>query len=187
MTQLGDYFRTVAQWRDVKAEQYPGDERNARAAAALRSLSEYADSPQGASAREALERHLFDYEGRLALDQRAQREVSRYGYDGPITEALHEQFIEDLVPLCWEDAYHERVTEYREDPTGSLDQFEIDAAADGVHMQSGYWRRRRGATQAERERWVQEARAADRDSGEGLELPTLGEDLDAEATDATGE
>jgi hypothetical protein len=43
MSSISDYFRAQAGWRDGKAEEYPADERNARSAAALRSLADYID------------------------------------------------------------------------------------------------------------------------------------------------
>jgi hypothetical protein len=190
-TELADYFCAQADWRDRKAAQYPEDERNVQSAAALRSLAEYvepidsreAESPAGKrilSFVHELEAHL--HEGMILGGERARREVTRYGYGHPV--GSHEQFLEDLLLLCIEDAYDHAV-EHGDDPTDALHLFELKAARDGIYIQRGYWRRRARSTVAEREKWVREARAADRDSGEGLELPEMGELLDLDSDTLT--
>ena len=180
---LADYFRVQADWRDGRAEQYPDDERNAQCAAALRSLAEYVElieptsgevgSPSGKrtlSYVHELHAHLQD--GALG-GAHTRREVSRYGYGHAV--GSHEQFLEDLVPLCNEDAYEHAVEHDGDDPTGALHRFEFEAARDGIYIQRSYWRRRETSPVCQLEECVREARAVDRDSGEGL--PDMGESL----------
>jgi hypothetical protein len=184
---LAGYFRAQAAWRERKIAEYPNDQRNAASAAALQSLADYVEPIDGLlaergsgelfiSAVPELERHLFDMSGSLSLGERAQRAVSRYGYGSPVTDSSHERFVEDLLALSVQDRFNWTVEHPDDpDPTGSLHPFEIAAARDGVYMPEEYWQRRGRATVAERERWVREARGADRESGEGLELPTMPE------------
>jgi hypothetical protein len=166
---LADYFRSQAEWRDAKAERYPEDERNAQSAAALRSLADYVEPvesidyerPSGEhvlSVVPDVEKHL---QGVAALGgERARRAVSRYGFGHPVTS--HELFLqEDLLPLCYADAYDHAAEHDGDDPTGALHDFEVKAAKDGIYVRPGYWRSRDRSTVAEREKAVQEARTAD--------------------------
>ena len=172
-TDLANYFRAQAEWRDAKAEEYPEDKRNAKSAVALRALAEYvepiehetAESPSGEhylSFVLPVEAHLF--EGMILGGERTRREVSRYGYGHPVTGSP-EQFLGDLLLLCIKDAY-EHAAEHGDDPTGALHPFEVDAAKDGIFMEPSYWRHRDRSAIAEREKRVHEARAAEHAGGD---------------------
>jgi hypothetical protein len=87
--------------------------------------------------------------------------ASSYGYGRRVV--AHEQFLEELLLLCYQDAY-DHAAERHEDATGALHPFELAAARNGVHLPHGYWRRRDHATVAELERCVRQAR--DQEGGE---------------------
>ena len=150
---LSEYFRNQARWRESKAAEYPEDHRNAQSSAALYSLathveSQAADGPHAAI--DALEPHLFEA---VALGGEAtRRAVVRYGYGYAVATSQHEEFLAELGALCLEDAY-EYVGDAGdgEDPTGTLFWFEADAAKDGVHLGRQYWARRPNAVAAELE------------------------------------
>jgi hypothetical protein len=182
-TKLADYFRSQAEWRDRKAEEYPEDKRNVQSAAALRSLADYVEpidgrEAEGPSGKRILsrvydvEQHLTEQhltEGTLTLGgERTKREVARYGFGQPVTDESHKKFLEDLLPLCLKDAY-EFAEDHHDDPTGQLHPFEVEAAVDGVRLTAGYWRRRDRSTVAERERWVHEVRTAAANESKGAE------------------
>lgn len=59
---------------------------------------------------------------------------------------------------CLQDAY-EFVSEHGDDPSGSLFEFEIEAAKNGVHLPPRYWERRSHSTEHEnwRRRWTRTA------------------------------
>jgi hypothetical protein len=149
MGPLSDYFRAQAEWRERKAEEYPEDERNAQSAAALRSLAEFVepreDGRYDLSVLHDLAAHVF--EGSLGGEE-TQRVVSRYGFGYGVSAAQHVEFLDELLLLCLQDAY-EFVGDGGdgEDPTGSLFEFEIEAAKDGVYLPHAYWRRDRASEQ----------------------------------------
>jgi hypothetical protein len=150
MTDLADYLRQQADWRDSKAEEYPDDTRNEQSARALRSLAEYVDSGE-ADARmpwivPAVEAHLSED---FTLGAEAQREVSRYGFGYDATAlGQHEDFLADLWIACMQDAYAFASTA-REDPSEQLHSCEIDAAVRGVHLSRRYWQLRSNCTEEE--------------------------------------
>jgi hypothetical protein len=129
---LGDYFRSQAEWRAEKAAEHPEDERNAQSAAALRSLAEFVDHEVDSFYVHELEPHLID--GGLG-GERAQRDVSRYGWDYP---PGHQAFLLELIVACFEDAY-ERAGDTGEDPTGRLTADEVAAAQKGRQIWASYW------------------------------------------------
>jgi len=154
MSQLSDYFRSQAEWREAKADEYPDDERNAQSASALRSLAEFVQRDEdGWHYVDALEPHLFE-QFSLGGEQTA-REVSRYGFGYRVTNSQHEEFLEELAALCVSDAY-ETVRDKADDDdwTGSLLPFELDAARAGVALPLRYFQRRGGSTEAELEEAV---------------------------------
>lgn len=161
---LADCFRAQAQWRRRKAEEYQEDRRNEQSAAALLSLADFVE--EGADDLEhavALGRHLAT-DGSSLGGERAQRAISRYGYGHGVTAGSHAAFLEELLALCLWDAY-EYVAENDEDddPTGSLYDFEIEAALDGVVLDNGYWTRRAQGDMAlgDLEDWVSEVSGQD--------------------------
>lgn len=158
---LAETFRSQAEWRDTKAEEYPEDERNAQGAAALRSLADYAESDEreAVSAVQALQPFEHDT-GFLMGGEEANRAVSRYGYGYRVTTSSHQEFLVELVALCVQGAY-EGVLEGAsdDDPSGTLHEFEVEAARDGIHLGGYYFRRRAGSLPHELEAWVEEARA----------------------------
>ena len=156
MTALGDYFRAQAEWRSAKAEDYPEDRRNAQSAVALVSVAAFVDENSELAVVKALGPHLF--QGAILGGEESQRAVARYGYGYGVVAGQHEEFLDDLVELCVADAYM-FVAEHDDDPTGTLFEFEVDAARDDVFLGPYYFRRRAGSTQGELEAWVQEARA----------------------------
>jgi hypothetical protein len=168
MSELGSYFRSQAEWRESKAEEYPDDPRNAQSAEALKSLAEYVESEEGEFAAtkqlDALEPHLF--EGFTFGGERAQRVVSRYGYGYRAVSPLqHLELLEELAVACLEDAY-EFAGEHGDDPTETLFPFEVEAAQAGVFIPSRYFDRRSHSTEPELEEAVASFRAA---QAEGVE------------------
>jgi hypothetical protein len=144
---LSDVFRNTARWRELKAEEYPEDERNAQSAAALHSLAEYVAHEDAADLVAALE--PFVYDGPSLGGEQTSRVVSRYGYGyNAATTMQHREFLEELRVRCLEDAYEVAHVCF-EDPTGELHEFEADAAAAGVFIPSSYWERRSRMTEAE--------------------------------------
>jgi hypothetical protein len=153
---LADYFRSQADWRDLKAEEYPDDPRNEQSAAALRSLAEYVESDE----REAVAAARAFDPAELGAEE-VRRVVARYGYGHTVTDGSHEEFLHELVALCVQRAY-EAVSEHAsdDDPSGMLHGFEVEAAREGVRLAPQYFSRRAGALPEELEAWVQEARDA---------------------------
>lgn len=171
MSDLSNYFRAQAEWRDEKAAQYPSDERNPQSAAALRYLADSIDADVKGEVGEVetLEPHLVN--GKLG-GKETLREVKSYGYGYPVNEDSNRELLKGLVALCFEDAYT-AVGETGEDANG-LFGFEVDAAREGVVLGPHYWRLRGGSGERELEGWVNEARAAQLEPGEGGELPDVG-------------
>ncbi len=148
---LSDYFRSQAEWRRQKAEEYPEDERNAQSADALDSLADYVAPDEhgqyeAGSVLTVLEPHLF--EGVSLGGEETGRVVSRYGFGYVVTTQHHAKLLEELATLCMIDAY-EFSCEHGDDPTETLLDFELAAATDGVHLPSAYFERRRGSTEDE--------------------------------------
>lgn len=167
---LADYFRVQAEWRERKAEEYPGDKRNAESAAALRDLADFVEPVAVRGRREVLQPgvealmpHLFAV-GMLG-GERAKRAVSRYGYDHPQPPSLREQFLSDLHRLCVEDAY-EYASEHGEDPTGDLEPAELAAARENTLIGESYFRERPGLISRQRQEAIETWRTAQGD-GEG--------------------
>ena len=108
MNDLSEYFRAQSRWREEKAEQYPDDKRNQQSARALESLADFIDEGEPNSQTIiALEAHLDHDSPATGFDSGgdAAREVGRYGYGYPVTEATNADFLEELVVLCLADAY----------------------------------------------------------------------------------
>ena len=102
---LSDYFRSQADWRRQKAEEYPEDERNAQSAAALESLAEYVEPDEHGEyeAGPVIDRllpHLADHGMSLGGEETA-RAVSRYGFGYPVSTRQHR------VPRRARGALHE--------------------------------------------------------------------------------
>lgn len=156
-TTLAEYFRAQAEWREQKASEYPDDQRNAQSAAALRSLAEFVETDErAAESVKALEPFEYDT-GVFQGGEQVNREVARYGYGYAVTDGTHEEVLRELVVLCLAEAY-EFVAEHGDDPSGELDDFEIEAAKDGIALDIRYWQRRPKLTEHEAEQWVCEAR-----------------------------
>jgi len=155
---LSDHFRSQADWRQRKAEEYPEDKRNAQSAAALYSLAEYVESEDGSKDAEALLPHLF--EGFTLGGEEADRAVTRYGFGYSGTHHLvHRAFLETLHMACVRDAY-ESARDAGEgddpDPTETLWPCELEAARREVPLSALYFERRRNSTEAECEEWVEQ-------------------------------
>ena len=134
---LSDYFRSQADWRRQKAEQYPEDERNAQSAEALESLADYVEGDEPSSQLIAgLGEHLL--EGVTLGGEETQREVARYGFGHRVTALHHAEFLDELTTLCLVDAY-EFAREHGDDPTGTLFGFEVDAAREDVMLPRRYF------------------------------------------------
>lgn len=158
---LAVYFREQAEWREGKAQEHPEDERNAQSAEALRSLAEFVDSDTHEAASSLRTLELFEYDtGVFSPPQPVQRAVSRYGFDYPVTEWTHRDFLAEIVLLIIESLYEENAREHGEDPTGLLHDFELEAAREGVILGPQYFRRRERSAVVELEAWVREARMA---------------------------
>ncbi len=157
---LSDYFRSQADWRQRKAEEYPDDARNAQSAAALYSLAEYVEPDERgdheAEGVDALLPHLF--EGFSLGGEEAHRAVSRYGFGYTATAPTqHIEFLEGLQVSCMEDAYEfARDAGEGDDPTETLWPCELEAARRGVFLPTLYFERRRNSTEAECEEWVEQ-------------------------------
>jgi hypothetical protein len=142
MRALSEYFRSQADWRRGKAEEYPDDTGNLRSAEALDALAAFVEPTdhgiaEAGSLVDALEPHLSE-EGILG-GQLTVREVSRYGYAYPVVGATqHEEFLEQLVTVCLADAY-EFASEHEADPTGTLHPFELEAARADAELPPQYW------------------------------------------------
>lgn len=156
---LSDYFRSQADWRRQKAEEYPEDARNLQSARALDSLAEYVErhAPHASAGAivEALTPHIH-HRGFGLGGEETHRVVARYGFGrSPKTPAHHQEFLEELQALCLEDAY-EFAREHGIDWTDTLYQHELDAAAVDIDLPRRYWERRAGSTEQECERAVKE-------------------------------
>jgi hypothetical protein len=149
MTQLSEYFRAQAEWRHGKAEEYPEDERNAQSATALDALAEYveADGQHEGVFASSLTPHLFE-EFSLGGEE-TRHAVSRYGFGHGVSTLHHIEFLGELAVTCLVDAY-EHAREVKEgDPTGTLLDFEVQAACDDVFLPRRYFERRSGSTEPE--------------------------------------
>jgi hypothetical protein len=167
MNELAEYFRSQAEWRWTKAEEYPEDKRNEQSAKALESLAAFVDS-DGVNVQTLayLESNLSE---KFSLGgEQTQREVSRYGYGYPVTEGSHIDFLEELAQFCLQDAY-EFATEHGEDWTETLFEFELEAARYDVVLPPHYFRNRAKSTESESEEAVRAYREeqAAREGDEG--------------------
>jgi hypothetical protein len=134
---LSDYFRSQAEWRQAKADDYPDDARNQQSADALHALADYAEADSSVN---ALVPHLFE-DINLGGEE-TRRAVARYGFGYRVTPTHHEEFVEELGVLCLIDAYDFASEQSGSDPTGTLLSFELDAAQHRVHLPRQYWERR---------------------------------------------
>ena len=144
---LSDYLRSIAEWRRRQKKEYPNDRRNEKSADALESLADFVEGPD--VSQEALERlrpHQRDAET-LGGD-RARRAVERYGYLNIIVEDHHRAFLDEVGALAELDAY-ELALGNGEDPTGTLKDFELEAAKDGLALPIRYFETRKGASDEE--------------------------------------
>jgi hypothetical protein len=167
MTPLSDYFRSQAEWRRSKAEEYPEDKRNEQSAAALEDLAEFIEPDEqrqfeAGSILDALEPHLFQFS--LGGEETA-RAVVRYGFGYPVNAQTHTEFLEELAVHCTVDAYEfARGEQDGADPTGTLLPCEIDAAKADVTLPPYYFERRGGSTEPELEKAVAEYSLLNRES-----------------------
>jgi hypothetical protein len=144
---LSDYLRSMAEWRRRQEKQYPNDRRNQKSAAALESLADYVDGPD--VSQEALERlRPHQHDAQTLGGDRARRVVERYGYLNIIVEDHHRAFLDELGALAELDAY-ELAMGNGEDPTGTLRDFELEAAKEGLALPIRYFETRRGASEEE--------------------------------------
>lgn len=177
---LSDYLRSMAEWRRRQEKQYPNDKRNEKSAAALQSLADYVEGPD--ASQQALERlrpHIRDAET-LGGD-RARRAAERYGYLNIIVEDHHRAFLGELGALSELDAY-ELAMANGEDPTGTLEDFELEAAKEGVALPIRYFETRPDSSEEEMKEAIERHRtlAAERAAAEAEE----GKDASAEAEES---
>jgi hypothetical protein len=152
---LYEYLENVAAWRQGKAAAYSDDHRNARSVAALMSLGEYVH----ADASDAVIASLEHFEPDVFIPgEEADRIVARYGFDYFVCDATHEEMLNELIVLCLMDRY-QSISEGASDrdASGTLFDFEIKAARDGVELGRYYFERRAGSMPHELEAWVDEA------------------------------
>lgn len=166
---LSDYLRSMAEWRRRQEKQYPNDKRNQKSADALQSLADYVEGPD--VSQESLERlrpHQHDAEA-LGGD-RARRAVERYGYLNIIVEDHHRAFLDELGALAELDAY-ELAMGRGEDPTGTLKDFELDAAKEGLALPIRYFETRQDSSEEEMKEAIERHRtlAAERAATEAEE------------------
>ena len=157
---LSDYLRSKAEWRRRQEKQFPNDMRNEKCAAALESLADYVEGPEVTGVRiERLTPHLFD-DDTLGGD-RTWRAVSRYGYANIVVEDHHPAFLDELAALCHLDAYTQAREHGGEDRSGTLFDFELEAAREDVDLPRRYFEFRLHSSQEE----LKEAMARYREEG----------------------
>ena len=144
---LSDYLRSMAEWRRRQEREYPNDRRNDKSAAALESLADFVDGPDvSGEALDRLRPHQRD--GDSLGGDRARRAIERYGYQNIIIEDHHRAFLDELGALAELDAY-ELALGNGEDPTGTLKDFELDAAREGLALPIRYFEVRTDASDEE--------------------------------------
>jgi hypothetical protein len=155
---LAEYFRDQANWRGMKAEEYPDDVRNVQSAEALEDLADYVDAhPDDATVRFLVE-HI-PATGAGPGGEETQRAVSRYGFGYRVTQMHHAGFLEELAVLCLVDAYEScREVGDGEDWTGTLYPFEVEAAQTNVFLPQSYFEQRRHWTEQEAQQAVAQYR-----------------------------
>jgi hypothetical protein len=140
---LSGYFRYEADECRRKAQE---DEGYVHSAANLDSLADYVEN-EGARWAAVLEPFLLD---EMLGGYETGEAVQRYGYPAyrSTSPAQHEDFLEELAVLCVWDTYYliyefaNRYPVQERDPTGSLYDFELDAADEGVWLPRRYFERR---------------------------------------------
>ena len=78
------YVREQARWRRKKAEEYPDDERNARAADALSALADIAEAGEDVGLNEEIERlraYYVEDIDRFSPGENGSRAISRFGFN----------------------------------------------------------------------------------------------------------
>jgi len=170
MSDLGEYFRLQAGWREGMAAQFPDDPGNPQSAQALLSLvtvvEQEPDRDLGdfrPAAVAVLESQVIQQGSELSLGgTRTKEAVGRYGYDSPsLAFGAHALFLGELLGLVEHDAY-DRVAELGEDPTGLLSEREVAAALEGLEIRPEYFRLR---DKEQREKLLDEL-SAHQDGGE---------------------
>jgi len=164
---LAEALREQAHWREGKAAQYPEDRRNEQSVAAIRSLADFVETDERASkAVQDLACLVDETWGDAHLGVEPARMVSRYGFGYKVDPgpAQHETFLEELVLACCCEEYeaigdHDATMELR----GLLTDDEVEAARDGVALDSAYWERRSALLPHERAEWIDSYRGAEQD------------------------
>ncbi|HUG16362.1 MAG TPA: hypothetical protein VMM78_15265 [Thermomicrobiales bacterium] len=94
--QMADYFRAIASWRRVRAEDYDRDPRNIRCASGLEQLADHVLNLPDDDERVVQLTRLALHGGMLELEQRAHVAVSRFRFHTPETslDGMLEHIIE---------------------------------------------------------------------------------------------
>lgn len=153
---LSDYLRSKAEWRRGQEKEFPNDARHEKSAAALESLADYVETLDPSDrVLERLKPHQFDEE--TLGGPRTTRAVSRYGLQTIVIADHHPAFLDELAALTGLDAY-EHAVEHGDDPSGTLTEFELEAARDGVALRRRYFELRLEQTEEELEQEVKRLR-----------------------------
>jgi len=178
---LSDYLRSKAEWRRRQEKQFPNDMRNEKSADALDSLADWTEGPEvSQTALERLAPHQHDAD--TLGGERTWRAVSRYGYQNIVVTDHHPAFLDELAALCQLDAYN-HAAEQGDDPTGTLEDFEMEAAAEGLTLPRRYFELRLDLSEDEMREAVADhrVRAAERAEAEAEARKAEAEAQKAEA------
>lgn len=187
---LSDYLRAQANWRELKAKEYPEDERNAQSAAALNSLADYVnDDPEE---RDSWRLPILEEQMEVCATfgdvaqpgQNVSRFLSRYGFHYPAhTRWQHAECLAGLVPLALLDAYELACAGTPDGDRGDehlaeladrygLNPWEVEAALGGVTLGQDYFHRRSDWTEQEQRDAIDSEREWERELGRKLDPKT---------------
>ena len=100
---LAEAVKGQAEWRQRKAEEYPDDRRNARAAEALEGLAAHVLTLPDDDDRLRNLTMLVGGRDIFVFGQQASQALGRFGFDGPGEDA--DSFLDYLVGLAAEDEF----------------------------------------------------------------------------------
>jgi hypothetical protein len=99
---ISSYLREQADWRELKAEQYPEDQRNAQCAAGLRDLADHVDGLAEDDERiVVLSVAIPEGSDRFSPGEEASRLISRYRFSRPYEDP--DSFLEHLADVVVEE------------------------------------------------------------------------------------